>query len=85
MKCLLSVFSVRNQSSLATKEGPRDLQAGQAQAQPGGECVTSEEQPWPTKDQQERWQSAEAKNIHPTESYQVTLGDQEKGPGHHVG
>ncbi|XP_027241538.1 spermatogenesis-associated protein 21 [Cricetulus griseus] len=60
-----------NQSSLATKEGPRDLQAGQAQAQPGGECVTSEEQPWPTKDQQERWQSAEAKNIHPTESYQT--------------
>ncbi|KAK7798189.1 hypothetical protein U0070_009060 [Myodes glareolus] len=69
-----------SQSSLATEEGPKDLQADQEQAQPGGECVTSEEQPqptMPTKDQQERWQSAEAKEIHPTESCQVlpTQGD----------
>ncbi|CAO2589783.1 Spermatogenesis-associated protein 21, partial [Lemmus lemmus] len=57
----------------ATEEGPRDLQADQEQAQPGKECVTSEEQPqpsMPTKDQQERRQSAEAKEIHPTESCQ---------------
>nr|XP_048282634.1 spermatogenesis-associated protein 21 isoform X3 [Myodes glareolus] len=69
-----------SQSSLATEEGPKDLQADQEQAQPGGECVTSEEQPQPTtptKDQQERWQSTEAKEIHPTESCQVlpTQGD----------
>ncbi|XP_013203809.1 spermatogenesis-associated protein 21 [Microtus ochrogaster] len=62
-----------DQSSLATEEGPKDLQADQEQAQPGGECVTSEEQPpqptMPTtKDQQEGWQSAKAKEIHPTES-----------------
>ncbi|XP_036034521.1 spermatogenesis-associated protein 21 [Onychomys torridus] len=57
----------------STQEGLRDLQAGQEQAQPDGECVTSEEQPQPTmqtKDQQERWQSTEAKEIHPTESCQ---------------
>lgn len=73
---------------MATEEGPKDLQADQEQAQPGGECVTSEEQPqptMPTKDQQERWQSAEAKEIHPTESCQVTLGDQEEGMGTHGG
>ncbi|XP_028736535.1 spermatogenesis-associated protein 21 [Peromyscus leucopus] len=63
-----------NQSSWTTEEGPRDLQAGQEQAQPDGECVTSEEQPQPTmetKDQQERWQSTETKEIHPTESCQA--------------
>ncbi|XP_041508560.1 spermatogenesis-associated protein 21 [Microtus oregoni] len=61
-----------SQSSLETEEGPKDLQADQEQAQPGEECVTSEEQPpqptMPTKDQQEGWQSAKAKEIHPTES-----------------
>ncbi|XP_057640138.1 spermatogenesis-associated protein 21 [Chionomys nivalis] len=66
-----------SQSSLATEEGPKDLQADQEQAQPGGECVTSEEQPpqptMPTKDQQEGWQSAKAKEIHPTESCQGNI------------
>lgn len=85
MKYLLSVLSTRSQSSLATEEGPKNLQADQDQAQPGGECVTSEEQPpqptMPTKDQQEGWQSAKAKEIHPTESCQVTLGDEEEGMG----
>lgn len=87
MKCLLFILSTRNQSSWTTEEGPRDLQAGQEQAQPDGECVTSEEQPQPsmeTKDQQERWQSTETKEIHPTESCQVTLGDREEGHRHHV-
>ncbi|XP_050008788.1 spermatogenesis-associated protein 21 isoform X2 [Alexandromys fortis] len=70
-----------SQSSLATEEGPKNLQADQEQAQPGRECVTSEEQPpqptMPTKDQQEGWQSAKAKEIHPTESCQAlpTQGD----------
>lgn len=74
---------------MATEEGPKNLQADQDQAQPGGECVTSEEQPpqptMPTKDQQEGWQSAKAKEIHPTESCQVTLGDEEEGMGTHGG
>ncbi|KAL1776678.1 spermatogenesis-associated protein 21 [Sigmodon hispidus] len=70
-----------NQSSLTKKEGQRDLQACQEQAQPGKECVTSKEQPQPTmqsKDQQERRQSVKAKEIHPTESCQGNTDHLEK-------
>ncbi|GAB1289165.1 Spermatogenesis-associated protein 21 [Apodemus speciosus] len=58
-----------------TQDGPRELQTGQEQAQPSGDFVTSEGRPQPavqTKDQQKRWQSAEVKEILPTESCQVT-------------
>ncbi|XP_034359324.1 spermatogenesis-associated protein 21 [Arvicanthis niloticus] len=46
-----------------TQDGLRELQAGQEQAQPIGDFVTSEGRPQPamqTKDQQKRWQTAES-------------------------
>ncbi|XP_052033888.1 spermatogenesis-associated protein 21 [Apodemus sylvaticus] len=61
--------------SRTTHEGQRELQAGQEQAQPSGDFVTSEGRPHPavqTKDQQKRWQSTEVKEILPTESCPVT-------------
>ncbi|CAH7442159.1 Spata21 [Phodopus roborovskii] len=72
---------VRNQSSLATEEGSSlDLQASQEQAQHGRECVTPEEQSRLTKDQQERWQSTKAKEIHPTDSCQGKTDHQLEKP-----
>ncbi|XP_032751110.1 spermatogenesis-associated protein 21 [Rattus rattus] len=56
-----------------TQDGPRELQTGQEQARPSGDFVASEGRPQPamqTKDQQKRWQSAEAKDVQSTESCQ---------------
>ncbi|XP_060235145.1 spermatogenesis-associated protein 21 [Meriones unguiculatus] len=52
-----------------------ELQAGEGQAQPSGDCVTPEGQPEPAMDQQEDLQSAEAQEIHPSQSCQVIPGD----------
>ncbi|KAL6061355.1 hypothetical protein STEG23_035671 [Scotinomys teguina] len=72
-----------NQSSWATKEGPRGLQGDQEQVQPEGECLTAKEQPQPTmttKVQLGRWQSTKAKEVHPTESCQGNMDHHPEKP-----